>query len=77
MTDESVIVAAVGAHAAVINAAREFADAQAEWRAELDREHVITPSVARRRAHAMDALVAAVRTLDEQESHTSRPDSPN
>jgi hypothetical protein len=66
-TDEAIIVRAVGAYVGVIEAAQTFAAAQAEWRAEIDREHVITPVVARARADAIDGLMAAVAALEGHE----------
>jgi hypothetical protein len=65
--DDAIVVRAVGAYVGVIEAARAFAAAQTEWRTEIDRDHVITPVVARARAHAIDGLMAAVAALEGEE----------
>ena len=64
--EDQAIVYSVNTHFQVIEKAIAFADAQMAWRAELERDHVITPDMARRRADAIDGLLAAVAALDGQ-----------
>jgi hypothetical protein len=66
-TDDAIIVRAVGAYVGVIEAAQEFVTVQTEWREELEKTRMITPVTARRRADAIDGLMAAVAALEGEE----------